>query len=230
MWSIAIVLAAAAVSAYVVKAHRKRVETSWKQLAAAVPDEPDKALGPAPYRETEQESSALVPHSRKALELLPSTKARMRLQQGVAALVPPALAAVWAAFPFEALGPWSGLIGAVWGLGTSVALLRDDRRAMGAFALMLVPLTVASLWMATSPIHGPVALWSVVFSVVAYGASRFALDQKDAASKNEADRERMADPKYLIGSTQRRAAGIASNRGSSGDVTDATARDNSTAT
>lgn len=232
MLSVAIVLAALAAGAYVVTAHRKRVEGSWRALAAAVPDEPNKALGPAPYREVEEETSALVPHSRKALDLLPESRRRMRLQQAVALAIPPAVASLWALFPFEALGPWSALIGALWGLGSSVALLRDDRKALGLFGFLLLPLGVSVLAMMTSPIAAPMAMWAVVGSVASYGAARLVLDQKDAAGQEEADRERMADPRYLIGSTQRRAAGIATSRGSGdgSDITDASAKSSTTVT
>lgn len=219
-----LVLFALVASTLMVRSQRKAVRASWKRLAAAVPD--TKALTGAPYRDGTED--ALAPHSRKALDLLPQHRTLMRVQEVVAAAVAPAIAAAYALAPMVGLGAWSALLGAFWGLGTGAALLRDDRKALGLMGLLLVPI---GLVMSASFTWHTFPFWAVVASVVAYGASRRVLDLKDSAGNEEAYRERMADPRYLVGSTEGRAAGIARGRsGGDSDEAGASARDNMSAT
>jgi hypothetical protein len=53
------------------------------------------------------------------------------------------------------------------------------------------------------------------------------LDLKDSAAMDEAERERLADPRYLAGSTERRAGRVSLGGGGRSDITAPSARDNS---
>lgn len=198
-------------SGLVLRRKREGLDASYKRLSPAVPD--TKAIEGAPYREQEALVSVDAPHSRKSLELLPETKRLQSIQSVVSLAAPAAAAALFATWPIAALGPWSALVGAAWGFLTASATLEDDRRQLGALALLLVPLA-------------PFAPWPVTLSMAIYGAARTVLDQKDEAAMDEAERERLADPRYLAGSTERRAARVSLRAGGGGDITAPTARDN----
>lgn len=210
-----IVLTAFLASYMLMRSQQKEVDRGWKQLAAAVPEE--KALPASSYRE-QVEVDAMAPVARTALELLPESKAVKRAQKVVAMAIPPLAALFFALFPFEALGPWSALVGAFWGMATSGGLLQDNRKLMGGVALSLLPISLVLLVTAGSWYTFP--LWPVAGSLVLYGVARRVLDLKDKAGQEEAVRERDADPRYLVGSTIGRAASIARSRGSSGEAID----------
>ena len=206
-----IVLTALLASYMLVRSQQKEVDRGWKQLAAAVPEQ--KALAASTYRE-QVEPDAMAPVARTALELLPRSKAVKRAQKIVALAAPPLAALLFALFPFEALGPWSALVGALWGTAMSGGLLQDNRKLMGAVALVLLPMA-AVLSLSFTWHFFP--FWGVAGLTAIYGAARRVLDLKDQAGQEEADRERDADPRYLIGSTIGRAAAIARSRGGSGE-------------
>jgi hypothetical protein len=201
------------------------MDASWKALAAAVPDEPEETVGG--YREGAP-STALEPHSRKALDLAPASQRVKKAQEIVGLLAGPFTAAAFTLFPLEALGGFSPLVGAIWGLGTGASLLRDHRKALGAFALLLGPLFIVGMSAATF-YSWPV--FAIICALGVYGAARRVLDLKDLAGKEESDREVEADPRYQFASREGRARGLALSKGmGGGDSTGATARDNSTAT
>jgi hypothetical protein len=217
--SLAIILASLGASALVYRALRKRFHQTWKRLSPAVPD--TKALEGQPYRQGDDgdDGTDLMANSRKALALLPRTRRARALQATVALAASPALAAIFAVAPIIALGPWSALVGALLGLGYGTSLLMDQRKVAVLLAIVSFPLLLAS----------PVAAGA---SVLWFALYRFALDRKDAAGKDEAERERLADPRYLSMSRLGRAAGIARSRAfSSGAcITDASAQENVRAT
>ena len=196
------------------RAMKAKLNASWRRLSPAVPD--TKSIA-APYRGESGDEPVDIPHSRKALELLPTSRRAMQIQSLAALSASPATAIAFSIWPIAALGPWSAALGGLWGLGMAWALLTDSRRHLGVLALGLLPLAFMSVWAAAA------GAWF-------YAGLRGTLLFKDSAADAEAERERMADPRYLVGSTERRAASVAmSLRGGGGDITAPSSRDNSTA-
>jgi hypothetical protein len=209
-----VMLATIAASTLVFRSQWSRFRRTWKRLSPAVPD--PKALEAAPYR-IQSESTALEPTSRTALSLLPATRRARSFQAILALAAGPMLAGVFAAFPTTSVLAISAAIGGVLGVANGAALLRDNRESLVAVALASLPLAFFS----------PIAAGA---NFILFALSRYALDRKDNASKDEAERERIADPRYLTMSREGRAAGIARSRSGSGggESTDSSARDNMT--
>lgn len=189
-----------------------KVERSFRALAAAVPDireEPSSG-----YRRDLPPSSALAPHSRVALELSPATQRAWQVQAWFPVVSGPAAALMLGLLPIATLGPFSALLGAALGLGMGAAVIDDQRgvlTALGFFSLLIIPFSA----------------WGWVAGVVTFAAARGVLELKDAAGRDEADIERIADARFLSGSIENRAGAVARRRRSGGpDLTAATARDN----
>jgi hypothetical protein len=196
------------------RSQRSTVERSWLALAPAVPDVP--MLEGAAYRgEGPGEASVGEPGSRKALALRGASE-QVKRRHLVASTVAPGVTAALFAVLGLGLGPWAGFVGGLFGLCASASLLRDDRRLMGVLLASVLPIAIINF-----PLG--VGCLGVFFGM------RTLMDQKDAVALREADREREADPRYLAGSTERRAGGVAFSRRGGGDITAPTARDNSKA-
>lgn len=221
MWTFVAVAAAWVASTYLVRRSRAKVDRAWQALAAAVPDQ--KALPEAGYRESPDPDES--PGARKALALLPESRAAKRYGQVVGWLSAPLTALAWGLFPIAGLGAWSAAAGALFGLTAGAAVLDDQRTGLGLLALALGVGAFSSLMLG---LGFPVGAVSSAFAV--YIAGRKAFDFKDAAGIQESNRERMEDPKYLAMSWERRAAGIIRSRGTGSSQSSSSARDNLTAT
>ena len=205
--------AATVVSYLVYRRQRSSFERSWQSLSPAVPD--DKKLEGALYRGASVPSEETQAQSRRALALLPESLRIKSLQAFLSVAAGPAAVLPFALWPIAALGPWSGVVGALWGVSVGVLLRKDDQRALWGASLLLFPLVPFSVF----------AVVSCFFMLVPF---RYVLDQKNRVGAEESERERHADPRFLGGSSEGRAAGIARRRGASTEITDASARDNST--
>jgi len=205
--------AAAALTAGIVLQRRRaaKVERSWRALAAAVPDRREEV--PASYRNVEPDATALIPHSRVALELSEQSRRVWGAQSWFGILAGPMTAVCLGLLPMAVIGPWSAFVGAALGLGMGATVLDDNRRTLtglGLLSLLIVPLTP----------------WGWIAGVATYAAGRGILELKDLAGRREAETERLADARYLGGSLEKRAAAVARRRGSrSGDITTVGARD-----